>query len=320
MDAQRRRRSGFRPATLNNYTSSATLWVQFCLVHNVSLTAPTQDDVGAYTEFLLRGQLAPATIRNYMTALRAFYMWWSQPQAVAILNSHATRLTIRGIDYTVESSADTRTAVTENELFALLVATESHQRFFVMRVGILLSFFAYLRLSNLVPPSVADFDPSRHSVLADVAPRADGLVFGLKWSKTRQHGCPTQSIPVPSLPHSRFCPQLTWDRYIHLLSYTHTQSQSPLLLSTAPPLGQVVTASMFRAALRELLLLAGLQHRGITPHSFRRGGASHSYASGVPLSAIMFHGTWRSEAVKAYLMASPPFESSVVTAFRDAFR
>ena len=42
LDAQRRRRSGFRPGTLNNYTSSATHWVQFCLVHNVSLTTPTK--------------------------------------------------------------------------------------------------------------------------------------------------------------------------------------------------------------------------------------------------------------------------------------
>ena len=202
-----------------------------------------------------------------MTALRAFYMWWSQPQAIAILNSHATRLTNRGIDNTVESSADTRMAVTENELSLCLSLLSLTNDSLTCVSGSSCPFSLICIFPILLPPPSPILTPAAircwlmllqgptDSFSALNGPRPDNMAV-----LPRAYQYPVSSILGSALGS----PGIN----ISTCCHKHMQSQSPLLLSTAPPLGQVVTASMFRAALRELLLLAGLQHRGITPPQF----------------------------------------------------
>ena len=48
----------------------------------------------------------------------------------------------------------------------------------------LLSFYSFLRLSNLVPHTVVQFSPLKHLARGDVILRPDKLVLRLKWSKT----------------------------------------------------------------------------------------------------------------------------------------
>ena len=61
--------------------------------------------------------------------------------------------------------------------------------------------------------------------------------------------------------------------------------------------------------------LAGLAHRGRTPHSLRRGGATFSYQSGVLIAHIKTHGTWVSSVVDNYLLGQPLFDTPVASMF-----
>ena len=192
----------------------------------------------------------------------------------------------------------------------------AHTHLLPVQVGTLLASFAYLRVSNIAPRTVATFDASRHSTLLDVRLCDGGLQFHLKWSKTRQHSFPTQRIPIPSLGSSPLCPLSAWLTYTALLRQAGVPPNSPLLVSTVHPVGIPLSASTFRNLFASALKCAGLEHRGYTPHSLRRGGASYSYRKGVPLDAIKLHGTWTSDAVNSYLMSTPPFHSPVVLAFK----
>ena len=178
------------------------------------------------------------------------------------------------------------------------------------------SLFWYLRISNITPPSANKYDQSCHSTIADVVPTSDGLVFHLKWSKTRQHGVPVQQIPIPSLGNSPVCPVRAWQQYESEINHFGPPPNVPLLLSLLPTPGFVISAPAFRAQFRLLLQRANLGRFGYTPHSLRRGGASHSFQAGVPLQARKRHGTWVSNAVDLYLLSSPPFHTPVVRAFQ----
>ena len=70
----------------------------------------------------------------------------------------------------------------------------------------LLMFFSFLRLSNVLPHSLAKFDYTRQLARADVIFWAPGAVSLIKWSKTMQNRRDFATISLPDLAGSHLCP------------------------------------------------------------------------------------------------------------------
>ena len=170
-------------------------------------------------------------------------------------------------------------------------------------------------MSNLAPATIHGWDPDRNTSWGDLNVSSDGIIFNLKWSKTRQHADHTAAIPLPALGDSLLCPLSAWSQYVYALSDCQLPSPTPLLISTAPQTGAPITIPQFRATFHRLTVLAGLGHIGYTPHSLRRGGATFSFQVGVKIPHIKTHGTWLSNAVDSYLLAQPKFDTPVAVAF-----
>ena len=68
---------------------------------------------------------------------------------------------------------------------------------------------------------------------------------------------------------------------------------------------RVLSYRAFMTKLRATLESAGIQAAAYAGHSFRRGGASFAFQSGVPLELIKVLGDWRSNAVLLYLTIPP---------------
>ena len=173
-------------------------------------------------------------------------------------------------------------------------------------------------MSNLAPPTVADFDHTRHTTREDVWPSKEGILLAIKWTKTRQAAVFTAPVPLPALGASPVCPVTTWQGYSEMLKHLCLTPSSPLLLTTTGPPGRVVTIPILRALLRRAAHLAGLSHCHYTPHSLRRVGASFSFLSWVPLEHIKFHSTCKSDAVNQYLLSKPHFNTPVAKDFTSA--
>ena len=70
----------------------------------------------------------------------------------------------------------------------------------------LLSFYSFLRLSNLVPHCVGDFSPLKHLARVDVIFKPGKVVVLIKWSKTMQKNNQIKLISLPRLLKSPICP------------------------------------------------------------------------------------------------------------------
>ena len=57
----------------------------------------------------------------------------------------------------------------------------------------------------------------------------------------------------------------------------------------------------FVTKLKHHLTTLGINHKAYSSHSFRRGGASFAYQSGILVELIKALGDWRSDAVLMYL-------------------
>ena len=75
----------------------------------------------------------------------------------------------------------------------------------VYKAAFLLSFFSFLRTSNLVPYCISSVDPLRQLARGDIifAP-PEALI--LKWSKTPQNWDKIKVLKIPSLNHPILCP------------------------------------------------------------------------------------------------------------------
>ena len=90
----------------------------------------------------------------------------------------------------------------------------------------LFSFYSFLRLSNLVPHTVAQFSPLKHLARGDVILRLDKLLLILKWSKPIQSNNQIKLITVPRISNSSICPVAAIK---NLLDLTPRGSNLPLL-------------------------------------------------------------------------------------------
>ena len=94
----------------------------------------------------------------------------------------------------------------------------------IFKAGILLSFFSFVRISNLVPHSISAYNPLKQLARGDIIFAPPGLHMIRKWSKTLQNKDKIKAIKVPSLGKSAICPVAA----IKKLLSTTPGSNSPL--------------------------------------------------------------------------------------------
>ena len=316
--ASLRRGHRCRPGTRKNWSSCHRLFLQFCIYYDVRWDSPSLDDIGAFFELLVQSGRSLGTIKNYLSPVKAFYFERSLTRVQRLFTSPGWSAMVKGLSNTVRPTEDRRTAVTLEQLEVMVEFCNRDVALLPLKVALVFGFFGFLRLSNLAPPTAGEFDPSRHTSWDDVLASKDGVIIKLKWTKTLQSVKGSTPVPLPALSGSPVCPRAAWEEYVDELPWVPCTASTPLLLTTALPSGLVVTAPRLRAMFNKVAAAVGLSGEGLTPHSLRRGRATRSFLSGVPLAHIKAHGTWRSAAVEQYLLQTPRFNTPVSLAFKSS--
>ena len=172
----------------------------------------------------------------------------------------------------------------------------------VLKCAILLSFFGFLRQSNLAPASSSAFDPTRHTCRADVITHPPGLVIILKWTKTMQSSSRTHLVPIPAIPNHPLCPVQAFRDMDTAIPASGPNS--PLLLLRNQHNKRIpLCLDKLNQAFKVLITSAGYSHKQFSFHSLRRGGATTSYHAGIDFSHIKQHGAWNSDAFWQYISA-----------------
>ncbi len=222
------------------------------------------------------------------------------------------RLTLRALHKTLGYHAQSTQPVTPDILLDiyqhLSLSNTTHVAFWAATV---VSFFGFLRKSNLVPPSAKTFDPSRHLARRDLQLSEDILTIRLRYTKTIQFGERQLTLPLVRVPGSPLCP-------VSAVSLMFQRVPAP---PSAPafvfPCGRALwtlTHTSFVGYLRHFLQLAGHSPRKYSGHSFRKGGATFAATCSVPDHMIKFHGDWRSAAFERYITLPLSTRTSVTRA------
>ena len=162
----------------------------------------------------------------------------------------------------------------------------------------LFSFFMMSRLGSILPTSGST---STHKFLTRdrINFAAQGLLVTFLHTKTIQFGKRRLHVPLIKT-NSILCPVAAYLKY---LSSAPSSSNGPAFIFRNKK-GQVqcLTTARFITTFRAILVQGQVEHAStFTGHSFRRGGASWAFQSGLPGELIQICGDWVSDAYKRYL-------------------
>jgi hypothetical protein len=141
--------------------------------------------------------LAPATIRNYISSIKAVF----KRLEIDIVNfdTHLVKLALKSLKKNAVVRYKPKPILSVEQLLQLLVNMKTHPMYTFFAVAILFAFLGMLRISNITCASISKFDPLRHISRGDIQPSHQGLAITIKWSKTTARGqlCIYPLSPIP---------------------------------------------------------------------------------------------------------------------------
>ena len=255
-------------------------------------------------------QMPSRNILNHLTAMRASFIMYG-------LNKYPFRderlpLFIKALKINAPLSLKTHKIITIQMLQQILQVCDSLQEPILFKSLYLFTFFSFLRISNILPHSVRQFDGTRHLLRGDLIFSEQYCTVIIKWLKTLQNRQQSRTIFIPNLGQPPLCPitalQLMFQKF-------PANKNSPLFCQWR--LGHLVplTDSVARKHLKHVSLILRI-NPPLTFHLFRKSATTWAFHNGVPMQQIMQHGKWSSDAVWRYIHSLPTPDSQVSHTFR----
>ena len=300
----------YRPATKKNYDRMFFDFMAFLVSTGLSINQVTNWQLLIFMEYLHENHHSSLNIANYLAAIRANFILYGLP--TAMFKDERIQMYIKSLKINRQLKPIQHTVITEDMLKEIvqIAFLLPHPEVFTSLYTF--AFFSFLRISNILPHSVASFDVSRHLCKGDIFFSDVGATVLLKWSKTLQDRTETKTIAIPALGNSVICPTTAMRA---MLQHRPDNPNDPLF--TISHAGR--TTTLTDSVARKHLKLVGTklqQPTHLTFHMFRKGGTSWAFQHGVPLQDIMVHGTWSSNAVWTYIKSIPTASSTVSSTFR----
>jgi len=246
--------NAFAPGTWVNLQTQWRKFTAFCEYCNISQRLPVRADVlVAYTAWLCKIMVSQHTVKNYVNGIKVLHLL--QGHKVTGFEDITVKLALKGVARTLRHTTKQATAITPEILLSMLeyldLTVQLDATYWAL---FLLSFFLFMRKSNVVPTSLKSFDESKQLLRGDVIGREGVLVVRSKWSKTNQHGERSGSLPLLPINGSPLCPVTA---YNNMCALVPGEQGDPAFFHIKGGVRRPVTYSMFQRKIKTLAQAIG---------------------------------------------------------------
>ena len=273
----------------------------------------TLDTLCLFAQFLSRSFKSDSSVRNYISGVKALHTLLALPFPAT---GSELRLVLRGIRRLKSRPPHQAAPITLSllkDFFSLLDLTQPIDSVFWCLF--LMAFYTLARKSNLVASSIAGRRrPNKQILRSDVQLSSAGLLVTFRWTKTMQDGSRPLVVPCVAVPGSILCPV---QAFSNMLDRVPAPSHGAAFVLPHKHGVRPVTYKDFMLVLRCLIASLGLDPSKFSSHSFRHGGTTFAYRSGVPDQLIKVQGDWASDAYTRYLHHSLDSRLVVASLVRD---
>lgn len=298
----------FSKNTKRSYASHKRAYFAFCNRTGLTPVPASTNTLCLYAAHLAR-RLKFNSVKQYLNIIRILHLEWQLPNPLQ--DNFTLNTTLRGIRRHLGDMVSRKAPITPQLLLDLLshldINTPSGANTWA---AALLMFFGLLRRANVLPSALNSFDPRFHLRRKDLKFTSQGLQVTIRWSKTNQFRDRIHTLPLPRIPGNRLCPT---QAAFHALRLTPgAPPEGPVFVSPHGAVFRPLTATAFVSQVKQGLS-GHCDTSRIAGHSFRRGGASWAYSSGVPVDLIRQLGDWQSNAYTKYTLCTNNLLSSAMT-------
>ena len=308
--ATARVQQALRPKTSRCYDLLFRNFLGFCICTNITMSCMGIDEIMAYLEYLVDNGVSVHMVSNNVSAIRAKFVMYGLPHD--LLHHPRIAYFIKSLKINRPLTVTPRNIMSLNTLSNLVHLCQSLTSGDSFKAIFLIAFFGFLRISNLAPQSLTQFDPSRHLTPSDVKISKKSMKLLIKWSKTMQTRDRTHTITLPRLYPSPLCPVTA---LTSAMSQYSPGPQDPLFQVRTMSGFKPITESRLRKVLSKLVIKLGLPKGHFTFHTFRRSGATLAYNAHVPIQSIKSHGSWTSDCVWTYIQENNKFSADIASSF-----
>ena len=291
------------------------VFLAFSIFANFNILSLSPSNILCFLEYLASNKVTHAGISNYISAVKTKLCMYG----VSVLGFSDPRIRFftKSLSRNAGLHIRLKTIIDIPMLFSIIHITDSMYMGTVYKAAILLSFFSFLRISNLVPHTISSFHPLKQLARGDVIFAPPGAHIILKWSKTLQMNNSLRILKIPHLGSSPICPVRALK---DLLKSSPSGSNKPLFQvkfgKTWVPLSDTRLRKQFSTILSRLQL----SQANITFHSLRRSGATWAFNAKVPVQNIQSHGTWTSDCVWSYITQDHQASDAVALTFQRSLQ
>ena len=189
----------FRPSTSRTYNRMFRDFLGFLVVAGISLQRVTHQLLLAFMQYLLDNQLTYSNVTNYWNGIRAFFV--VHGCNTTAFQHEQIQLFQKSIKLNGQFKPKSNTVMTIEHLQNIIILCDTLPHPVVFKAVYLVAFFSFLRVSNFLH-STKSFDPTGQLAIGDLFFCQDGVTILIKWSKTIQNRCDTNTISLPSLGSS----------------------------------------------------------------------------------------------------------------------
>ena len=308
--AKSRLTQAFADSTSKSYQAKFRIFVGFCCFASICMSPVSPLAILTFLEFLTFNKISHSGLLNYLSAVKSTLS--SLGSDTSAFNDPRIKLYNKAIMRHRPLNPSIKPII---DISLLKAITEQAERMYmgpIFKAAILLSFFSFVRISNLVPHAISDYDPLKQLSRGDIIFAPPGIHMIIKWSKTLQSKDNIKVLKLPALGKSPLCPVSAIKK---VLSITTGSNNSPLFKVKCYSKWVPLTDTRLRKTFSQILAKVHTSPSGVTFHSLRRSGATLAFNLNVPMQDIQSHGTWTSEAVWTYITQDHNASSSVASSF-----
>lgn len=296
--AAERQENAWAQGTHANYRSALRKYMAFCFTTGIVPSAPSYQQVCAYIEYMVHTTPSPRTVANNLSHVRTYFRKANIPTTQ--IDSWRVKWAMVAVTRDKDYIPRIKSAMPAQTLQRLVISLPNSEHGIIMRASVLLMYYAALRQSEVLPNSVASYDPRRHLSRQDVVLHSDFITITIKHAKNLQSVYEKKTVNLQSAPNSQVC-VVEAIRNMYLLTPTASPSEPCIMFSVSR---RPVTVEYVRRNWMKHLQNHGVDSAAFSLHSLRKAAATEAHNQGCNELDIQRYGGWKSNAHRAYISSS----------------
>lgn len=283
--------------TQRNHRSTIRVFLAFCRRLGIPPYSTTYRDVCAYLEYISDYVSAPSSLKNKLSHIRV-HMTLVEASTASLCHPRV----LRSID-SFERNKGYVPRVKQPiapDVFRLVLGYLGQDYVSnILRASMLCLYYGALRQSELLPPTIKQWDPAKHPLRRDVEIRGNRCYLFIKFGKNLQKVGQYRHIVLAPASDHQICPVLAVGRVLDQAPSKNETDPVLMFQDTLAPIPASFVARHFHAILHQIGY--GSLSKKLSLHSLRKAAATNAFDGGCPELSIKNYGGWSSDAYVSYI-------------------